>query len=230
MINRKAQLLLISPSSRLRRWRTAAIGMGVCAFFGGCAGQGGLGTGFDTSGSLSLPKIELPSLAATEPAAGIGSTSRVQPVGSATEIYSRIARGAVQCWFGATGPFKKDFIYHADADAPSRGGKAEIVLHVREPVQPNPRGAKAYRIKIEPAGEASVVETENLRLPEPTARALNGDVGRWSKGEQGCAGATTAVGWTPQDGKTAAAPVAVPVKPKTKAKSKAASAKQTAQP
>ncbi|MBX9682402.1 MAG: hypothetical protein K2X41_01310 [Hyphomicrobium sp.] len=196
----------------------------LCAALGGCASQGSLGSAFDTSGSLSLPTIELPKLAAAEPTAPIGSTSRLQPVGSATEVYSRIARGAVQCWFGATGPFKKDFIYHADADAPSRGGKAEIVLHVREPAQPNPRGAKAYRIKIEPAGETSVVETENLRLPEPTALALNGDVGRWSNGEQGCAGATTAVGWSPKD--DTVVPAAVPAAAKTKAKSKSASAKQ----
>ena len=50
-----------------------------------------------------------------------------QGAGSATEIYSRIATGAMGCWFGASGPLKKDYIYHADADAPSRGGKAEIV-------------------------------------------------------------------------------------------------------
>jgi hypothetical protein len=106
----------------------------------------------------------------------------------------------MSCWFGASGPLKKDYIYHAEADAPSRGGKSEITIHARDPGQPNPRGAKAYRINIEPAGEAASLATENLKMPDAYALAMASDVGRWSKGDQGCAGASTAAaaGWIPQ--------------------------------
>ena len=160
-------------------------------FVAGCASTGG-----ETSAtSLTLP--QLPSLAAV---AAIGAGTSERPVGSATEVYARVALGANTCWFGANGPLKKDYIYHAEADAPSRGGKSEIVIHARDVTQPNPRGAKASRIHIEPAGEAATLETENLKMTEPVAAAMTSDVGRWSKGDQGCAGASTAMaaGWLPQ--------------------------------
>ncbi len=193
--------------------RSAFVVIAILAgtLLGGCAGDsaltGALPTGFNAGSGLSMPNLALPKLAAPAPTAPIGTVTRIEPVGTPTEIYARIARGAVQCWFGPAGPLKSAYIYHAEADAPSRGGRAEITLHVREPSQPNPRGAKAYRVKIEPQGEVSVVEAENLKLPEPMALALNSEVGRWSKGEQGCTGATTAVGWSPQDG-TGSQPVA----------------------
>jgi hypothetical protein len=88
---------------------------------------------------------------------------------------------------------KKDYIYHAEADAPSRGGKAEIVVHTRDPSQPNPRGAKAYKVLITPKTETSAtVVTENLRMPEAQGAAMTSDVNRWAKGEEGCEQAATA--------------------------------------
>jgi hypothetical protein len=130
------------------------------------------------------------------------------------------------CWFGRSGPLKKDYIYHAEADAPSRGGKAEIVVHERDPTQPNPRGAKAYRINIEPAGEGSAsVRAENLKMPAAFAAAMAEDVGRWSKGDQGCAGTSTAAGWGPQPEAPAEAS---PPKPAKKSKVKPAQKKTPA--
>jgi hypothetical protein len=151
-----------------------------------------------------------------------------QPIGSATELYSRVARGAMACWFATNGPLKKDFIFHATADAPSRGGKAEIVIHQRDPTQPNPRGAKAFLVEIEPTGESTAaIKTENLKMTDAFAVAMTDDVGRWSKGDQGCAGASTAVGWAPAP--PDAAPAAA--KPKVKkGKLKAAQSKPAAQP
>lgn len=118
-----------------------------------------------------------------------------QPIGSPTEIYSRVALGANSCWFGGSGPLKKDYIYHAEADAPSRGGKAEITIHKRDPSQPNPRGAKAFKVKIDRNGETTTLVTENLSMPDPMAGGMVSDVGRWSKGDQGCAGSSTVAGW-----------------------------------
>ncbi len=151
-------------------------------------------------------------------------------VGSATDIYSHIARGAMACWFAVNGPLKKDYIFHATADAPSRGGKAEIVIHRRDPTQPNPRGIKAYIAEIQPTGEASAnITVENRKMPNAYAAAMTDDISRWSKGEQGCAGPSTAAGWAP-------APLeAVADAPKTakkgkKAKLKAAQAKPAKKP
>lgn len=162
----------------------------------GCAAGGG------DAATLSLP--QMPKMA--DLTAAIPDAPEADPTGSATELYTRIARGAVGCWFGTEGGMKKAYIYHAEADAPSRGGKAEIVIHVRDPSQPNPRGAKAYKIGITPTGESSAtVATENLKLPEDQAAAMTADVDRWARGEQGCKGATTAAGWGAQDANAKAA-------------------------
>lgn len=186
-----------------------------------CAGSGGPDA--PSASALSLPK--LPDLTSALPE-GPGA----DPTGSATELYARIARGAVGCWFGAEGGMKKDYIYHAEADAPSRGGKAEVTIHVRDPSQPNPRGAKAYKILITPKDEQSAtVTTENLKLPDEKAKAMTDDVNRWSRGEQGCKGATTTAGWSAPDGQAKApeakpAAKTAPVK-NAKAKAPAAAAK-----
>ncbi len=192
----------------------------VLAFLGGFLAAGCSSSGNETAAtSLALPS--LPSLAA------IGAGTAERPLGSATEVYARVARGAVTCWFAANGPLKKDYIYHAEADAPSRGGKSEIVIHAREVTQPNPRGAKAYRIKIEPKDEAATLETENLKMSEAVAAAMTSDVGRWSKGDQGCAGTSTAAlaGWLPQAPAAATPAVKKVAAPAKKSKNKTVAAK-----
>jgi hypothetical protein len=151
------------------------------------------------AGGSSLPQLSLPKASPVETASEEATATAIdQPVGSATDLYARIASGAMSCWFDANGPLKKDYIFHATADAPSRGGKARIVIHRRDPTQPNPRGARAYLVNIDPSGESSAtVTTHNLKIPAPLATAMTADVGRWSKGIQGCAGNSTASGWSP---------------------------------
>ncbi|MEQ1670684.1 MAG: hypothetical protein ABL893_07495, partial [Hyphomicrobium sp.] len=163
----------------------AAIVLASTAALAGCSSAG-----------VDAPALALPKMPDISSVASIGSTANDAPVGSATEIYTRVARGANTCWFGGSGPLKKDYIYHAEADAPSRGGKAEIVVHARDPLQPNPRGAKAFRINIDPVGEAAAtLKTENLKMPDPMAAAMTADANRWAKGDQGCEGASTVAGW-----------------------------------
>ncbi len=164
--------------------------------------------------SGSGPSLSLPEIPKLESVAAITVTEEA-PVGSATEIYTRVARGAMTCWFAANGPLKKDYIYHAAADAPSRGGKAEIVVHVRDTGAQNPRGAKAYRINIDPTGEnAAAVKTENLKMSDAYAAAMAADVGRWSRGDQGCRGASTVVGWSAPANANAEEPKVDTKKPK----------------
>lgn len=118
-------------------------------------------------------------------------------VGTSTEVYTRIARGVLTCWFGASGPLKASYIYHAEAEPQSRGGSSEIKIMTREAEADDPRAVRAYRIAISPSGDQARVETENVRLPEPLAAQLKSDIDRWSRDEAGC-GQVTA-GWTAEE-------------------------------
>ena len=163
------------------------------------------------SSGAEPPSVALPKL--TELTAALPEAPSA-PQGSATDIYARVAQGAMGCWFSPKGGMKKDYIYHAEADAPSRGGKAEIVVHKRDPSQPNPRGAKAYKVLITPTGETSAtVTTQNVHLPEAQATAMTDDVNRWAKGQTGCSAPVPAV----QADATPVAPMPVEPAP-TKAK------------
>ncbi|MEW5965097.1 MAG: hypothetical protein AB1749_16235 [Pseudomonadota bacterium] len=128
-----------------------------------------------------LPKIELPE--ATPPV-----------VGTPTEVYTRIARGALSCWFGANGPLKATHIFHAEAEPPHKGGRAQIVIHEKDLTAPSPRGLKAYRVQIAPDGERTTIAVENLKLAKPLGDAMEQDVRRWGVGEIGCREAAPA--WT----------------------------------
>lgn len=207
-------------SNKLHKYESIRAAVRAVCFALATIGVTGCGGGGDAP-TLALPKMpdmKMPDLSSV---ASISAGSTEKPVGSATEIYARVARGANTCWFvgpgpGQAGPLKKDYIYHAEADAPSRGGKAEIVVHARDPSQPNPRGAKAFRINIDPDGEAAAtLKTENLKMPDPMAAAMIADVNRWAKGDQGCQGSSTVAGWG------TAAPPAAPVAPIETAKAKA---------
>lgn len=177
--------------------------------------------------SWTMP--EAPKLPSLDSVAALTAPAEAPPAGSATELYTKVARGAVGCWFGATGPLKKDFIYHAEADAPSRGGKAEITIHQRDPTNANPRGPKAYQIKIDPKDETNAaITTANLKMPEPQSAAMAADVDRWSRGDAGCAGKSTTAGWSPE---TPPVPATVPAKPDLKkAKKKVAAPAKPAAP
>jgi len=180
------------------------------------------GVGQDVQ-QLSLPKLPAPTISSTSQTAPQTNPTPApvtvdQPVGSATDIYARVAQGAMSCWFGANGPLKKDYIFHANADAPSRGGKAQITIHRRDPTQPNPRGAKAYLVNIDPTGESTAtVKAENLKMSDDFASAMTDDVARWSRGDQGCSGNSTAAGWAPAP-PAAAVPATTTTRPTKKAK------------
>lgn len=168
------------------------------------------------SGGAQLPTLSLPSApsveaasqaqAATPPPSAPGAAQQTGVLidqtggqgGSATDIYSRIASGAMKCWFTVGGPLKADYVYHATAAPASRGGKAQIAIHRRDPSQPNPRGVKVYLVNIDPTGETSAsVRTENLKMADAVASAMSNDITRWTKGEDGCAPSSAVAGWIP---------------------------------
>jgi hypothetical protein len=127
-------------------------------------------------------------------------------VGTPTEVYTRIARGVLTCWFGAAGPLKAGYLYRAEADPASKGGNSEIKILTRDTEAEDPKSVRAYRIAIAPSDGKTRVEMENVRLPEALASRLKEDVERWSGDEEGCGRTPVTAGWAAEqvvDTKTA---------------------------
>lgn len=139
---------------------------------------GACSNGLETA---SLAKLQVPDLPNIELPEGPPPV-----VGTPTEVYTRVARGALTCWFGANGPLKGTHIFNADAEPPHKGGRAEIVIHEKDLQAPSPRGLKAYRIQIAPDGERTTISVENLKLAKPLGDTMEQDVRRWGTGEIGC--------------------------------------------
>ncbi len=147
---------------------SASLGAAASLLLGGCSG--------------ATPPV-LPTLPEIAEAL---SLHQDEVVGSPTEVYERVARGAMACWFGAAGPLKANYIYHAEAQPAAQGGTAEIVIHERDRQSENPRGLRAFRVAIAPKGETASVDIEILKLPDPLARSMKKDVRRWAAGGIGC--------------------------------------------
>lgn len=134
-------------------------------------------------------------------------------VGTPTELYTRIARGSVTCWFGASGPLKGRHIYHADAEPESKGGAAEITIFVKDTTAgPDPKALKAFQIAIKPTGGTPELGVENFKIEEPLATRLKADVARWAAGEEECGQGAITQGWDARQ------PAAGKTKPKDKPK------------
>lgn len=204
------------PSSMQRLISALSI---VAVAAGGCSSSGApeLSSGLpsqvqqaqapEQGASSALP--ELPSLTSLTKSAAL-------PVGTPTEVYTRVARGALTCWFGASGPLKGPYIYNADADPPSKGGKAEIFIRTRDREAADPRSLRAFRIGILPSPEGTKVDVENAKIPEPLATRLASDVRRWAADNEGCGEEPVVAGW----GAAPAPPdTAKPTKTKAGAKS-----------
>jgi hypothetical protein len=142
-----------------------------------------------TTSATPSSTLAIPSLAALLPQSD-------SIVGTSTDVYMRIARGVLTCWFGAAGPLKATHIYHAEAEPASKGGKSEIEIFQKDPTAQDPRSLRAYRITIVPSGSTAKVETENLKVAEPLASRLNADVMRWSSAEGGCGDGPVTGGWS----------------------------------
>lgn len=125
----------------------------------------------------TLPKLELPVSAYKE-----------EP----SEIYSRIARGAMACWFAPSGPLKQTHVFHADVAPPSENAGAEIVIHERDRAAPSPLSLRAYKISIARTPEGTAVAGQNLKLPEPLATTMAEDIRRWAGGKLDCSANTPA--------------------------------------
>ncbi len=161
---------------------------------------------------LGLPKVELPKVSMPDVKLPDVKLPKVSgpAVGTPTAVYTRVARGALLCWFGGNGLLKSKYIYHADAEPPSKGGRAEIGIHTREVREEggSPRGNRVYHISIVPVSDRAEMTAENFGLPDTIAQQLQEDAQRWaaSEDEVACRDEAIAQGWDPK------APAAPPVK------------------
>ncbi|MBS0242808.1 MAG: hypothetical protein JSS20_11575 [Proteobacteria bacterium] len=111
---------------------------------------------------------------------------------SPAEVYSRIARGALRCWFAPGSALKKTHVFNAKADPASAGGAAEILIQTREAPAPGEGvhgSLRAYRILVTPNSTGSVIEAQNLKFTPEQAAAMTSDVTRWIKGDDTCGAA-----------------------------------------
>jgi hypothetical protein len=150
--------------------------------FGGCAGTNGASP---LTASLS---VEPSAAAASTTVLPLGNTPSVK--GTPIAVYERVARGVLNCWFGALGPLKKTHIFNADTTPPSKGGAAEIAIHEREanplPNQ-SPRGARVFRVILaREAEEVTRVSVEGGKLPSDLARAMEIDTVAWATEKESC--------------------------------------------
>lgn len=150
------------------------IGLAAAVALAGCSGS-----------TPSLTNVaSVPDLAAVTPKLAPADAPR--PVGAPTEIYTRIARGILTCWFGNGGPLKPTYIYHADAEPPSKGGGSVIGIHLRDREATDPRSIRAWKLAVVPAPEGTTVEIENFKLPPEIAEPLARDARRWAAGGEEC--------------------------------------------
>jgi len=157
------------------------------ATLAGCAGA-------DGPSPLTLPAVDVaPESSPLQSVAALAVAP--QPVGSPTEVYTRVARGILTCWFGANGPLKPAYIYHAEADPPSKGGGSVIAIHSRDKQVADPRSIRAWRLAIVPVSGGAKLEIENRKLPEEFAKRLEGDVRRWAAADEGCGEGPVTAGW-----------------------------------
>jgi hypothetical protein len=110
------------------------------------------------------------------------------------DLYSKIARGALTCWFGSHGSLKKAHIFHAEAAPEHSGGAVEIVIHERDQGAPSPRALRTYRVTITALPSGSRMVAENLKMPDAIAKDMRADLDRWSKGDSSC-GVVGTGGW-----------------------------------
>lgn len=161
-----------------------------------------------TGGAAPAPAIAppaaVPSVEPAQPAEEGGTLATLkamlpkgeQIIGTPTELYTRIARGALTCWFGASGPLKGGYVYHADAAPPSQGGRSEIIIRIKDKTAADPRSLRAFRIVIAPGETGSVMEIENVTITEPLATSLAADARRWAADDEGCSALPAATAWT----------------------------------
>ena len=126
-----------------------------------------------------------------------GTVTEAPIVGSPTEVYERIARGVLACWFGTTGPLKVDYVYHAEAEPAARAAKPRSSSTSATALSDNPKGLRAYRIAITPA----TARRRTLLFENSEAARADGEVDGGGRPPLGRRARSAAQTWKPAAGR-----------------------------
>jgi len=138
-----------------------------------------------------------------------GSTGDVRPANAYVtraeplDVYVVMGRRIKSCWFNATDPLLPNHVYRADVSP--GGGKVTITVHQRADL--GRAGLSTYVIDFKQQGPATVITTENRRMPPNLAAKMQYDIDRWQRGASDCNRKMPAVASA-----SAAAPAAKPTK------------------
>jgi hypothetical protein len=135
--------------------------------------------------ATSAGQIETSAAGSSDPGSGPYETATTAP-GDPTTIYTQVARAIHGCWFGAGGPLTNTHVFRAEAQSPTKGGQAEIIIHERDVAFTDQRGPQALRIAFENAAGVTRVGTKVLKLPPGYGEPMTRDVEVWAKGGAGC--------------------------------------------
>jgi hypothetical protein len=142
--------------------------------------------------------------------------------GSPPDVYARVARGMLACWFAGADGLRKTHIFNGDVPPPATGEQAEIVVHERDARADNPRGLAALRVSFVPR---SATRTDVLvttpRFIGAEGRVMKAAIERWAAGDPACDKAKHDA-WSPAGSEASAqANAKASTKNKAKAKTKA---------
>jgi hypothetical protein len=159
-------------------------GLALAVTFAALAGCGlrtsSLGGGW-FGGSSNNASLEASSESTS--AVPVSSTSRVSISGSKpVDAYVVLGGRIKSCWFNADMPLLRDYVYRADVSPD--GNKVQITIHTRQAL--GRPGASTYAIDFRQEGSATVVSTENRKMPPELAAKMQYDIDRWKRGESNC--------------------------------------------
>jgi hypothetical protein len=139
-----------------------------------------LAAGACAGGPGTLPPLTTGALV---PGAAVPAGRIAAPV---PEVYTRIARPALACWFGPGGALKPTHVFQADLEPADRGGRSEVAIHERQTGGETLIGRRVLRIALEPSDTSTELTIENFRLPDPLFQRLRADLARWIEGATDC--------------------------------------------
>ncbi|MEZ5844060.1 MAG: hypothetical protein R3D27_10080 [Hyphomicrobiaceae bacterium] len=102
------------------------------------------------------------------------------------EVYSRIVRHSRGCWLGLDGVIETSHVLHADAAPTEKGGRVVVTIHERVVGGKSIWGARAFEIVLTPAGDATDIAMQNIKLADDRAAAMSRDVESWMHDRPGC--------------------------------------------
>jgi len=120
------------------------------------------------------------------PILGPLSADATRVAAAPAEVYARIARGAMTCWFGGRGALAKSHIFHAEVDPPWRGGRAHIVIHERAADPDHPWGLRAFQVDLTQDSEHTAIAIENFHMPVLFEQRMREDILQWAAGTAEC--------------------------------------------